>query len=72
MHFIVKKYNNLESHRLMVKPGLTGLWQLYGSKNEHIHKNLRYDFSYIKNRSIQLDINILFKTLAYMVNFKNI
>lgn len=72
MHFIVKKYNQLQARRLMVKPGLTGLWQLYGPRTHHIHKNLHYDLSYIENRSIKLDFIILLKTLAYMVNVKNI
>ncbi len=72
MPFIVKKYNELESLRLAVKPGLTGLWQLYGTRELPIHKNLKYDLDYIKNRSLKLDFKIMLKTVLFMLRFKNV
>jgi putative colanic acid biosynthesis UDP-glucose lipid carrier transferase len=59
----VNKYNN----RLLVKPGITGLSQITGHRGETADKQtmqnrIRVDLLYIKNWSIGLDINILFKT----------
>jgi len=71
MPFIVKNYGLLESMRLTIKPGLTGLWQIYGSRKEPIHKNLHYDLDYIKNRSIKLDLEIMFKTIGFMFRLQN-
>ncbi len=72
MPFIVKQYGILESLRLVVKPGITGLWQLYGSRKQHIHENLQYDLEYIKNRSLRLDIKIIFKTIVFALRSRNI
>lgn len=72
MPFIVKNYRQLESLRLAVKPGITGLWQLYGSRKQHIHENLQYDLEYIKNRSLKLDLKIMIKTIGFMLRSKNV
>jgi lipopolysaccharide/colanic/teichoic acid biosynthesis glycosyltransferase len=72
MPFIVKNYNQLESLRLAVKPGITGLWQLYGSREQQIHENLQYDLDYIKNRSLSFDLKIMLKTISFVFRSKNV
>jgi lipopolysaccharide/colanic/teichoic acid biosynthesis glycosyltransferase len=72
MPYIVQDYNYVESMRLLAKPGLTGLWQLYGSRSKHIHENLHFDLDYIRQRSLRLDLSIMLKTLGYMIRSKNI
>lgn len=72
MPFIVQNYGPLESLRLAVKPGVTGLWQLYGSRKRRIHENLQYDLEYIKNRSVKLDFIIILKTMAFVFRSKNV
>lgn len=72
MPFIVETYGPLESIRLIVKPGLTGLWQIYASRAQNIHENLQYDLDYLKHRSFMLDIKIMIKTVGYMFRSKNI
>ncbi len=64
MTFIVKEYNAWQRHRLDVKPGLTGLWQIMGRKELPLHDNLEYDYYYIRNQSLMLDFTILMKTLV--------
>ncbi len=53
--------------RLEIRPGLTGWAQVNysyaGEKIEDHIKKLEYDLYYIKNRSLPLDILILFKTI---------
>ncbi|MCD4848314.1 MAG: sugar transferase [Candidatus Aegiribacteria sp.] len=63
MTFIVKEYNAWQRHRLDVKPGLTGMWQIMGRKELPLHDNLEYDYYYIRNQSLMLDFTILMKTL---------
>jgi lipopolysaccharide/colanic/teichoic acid biosynthesis glycosyltransferase len=72
MPFIVKNYSHLEALRLKVKPGITGLWQLYAPRTQRIHENLQYDLHYLNKRSILFDIKIMFKTLGYMVRLQNV
>jgi len=61
--FFVKQHKVLQGIRLSVKPGLTGLAQVEGYYHTHPRNKLRYDYIYIKNQSILLDLKILLKTL---------
>jgi exopolysaccharide biosynthesis polyprenyl glycosylphosphotransferase len=63
MPFIVSKYEDWQRRRLSVKPGITGLWQIVGRKKLPLYQNLEYDFYYIKNQSLLLDLIILWKTI---------
>ena len=49
---------------LPVKPGLTGWWQIHGRKQNEI---FMYDKEYIKNKSIWLDLYIIFKTIPLVL-----
>ena len=53
--------------RLKVKPGLTGLAQIRGGYFLKPEKKILYDIEYIKNRSIWLDIKILFGTVRVVL-----
>jgi lipopolysaccharide/colanic/teichoic acid biosynthesis glycosyltransferase len=50
--------------RLAVKPGITGLAQIYGRYSTTPELKLRFDLMYIYNYSLVMDIEILFKTLS--------
>jgi exopolysaccharide biosynthesis polyprenyl glycosylphosphotransferase len=63
MPFIVEKYSKWQRKRLEVRPGLTGLWQILGRKDLPLHENIEYDFYYIQNQSLLLDLVILIKTV---------
>lgn len=63
MDFIVRDYNAWQRRRLDVKPGITGLWQVMGRKDLPLHDNLEFDFYYIRNQSLMLDIAILLRTV---------
>ncbi len=63
MPFIVQKYSALERERLVVKPGITGLWQISDDRKRLlIHENMDYDLYYVKNLSFNLDLAIMTKT----------
>lgn len=63
MLFIVDRYSELEKKRLLVKPGITGLWQIIGRKDKPIHEDLMLDLLYIKKQSFSWDMFILFETI---------
>jgi exopolysaccharide biosynthesis polyprenyl glycosylphosphotransferase len=65
MPFITDAYTALERRRLSVPQGLTGLWQLSGDRRFSIHEAIEYDFYYIENRGIFLDLAILLHTLFF-------
>lgn len=67
MPFIVKNYDGWERKRLIVKPGITGLWQISLDRSRPIHENLQYDFYYIQNMSVLLDSIIILKTIWFAI-----
>jgi exopolysaccharide biosynthesis polyprenyl glycosylphosphotransferase len=50
--------------RLVVKPGLTGLWQVSGRSDLSWEESVRLDLRYVENWSLALDLQILWKTVA--------
>jgi len=48
------------SRRFAVKPGITGLAQLYGKYETSAGKKLKYDLAYINNWSLGMDLKIFF------------
>jgi lipopolysaccharide/colanic/teichoic acid biosynthesis glycosyltransferase len=51
-----------EMRRLVVKPGLTGLWQVSGRSDLSREESIRLDLRYVDNRSPGLDVAILGRT----------
>ena len=62
MPFVVAQYNEIQRQRLSVRPGLSGLWQISEDRAYSIHDNIQYDLYYVDNRSLSLDLAILFMT----------
>jgi lipopolysaccharide/colanic/teichoic acid biosynthesis glycosyltransferase/NDP-sugar pyrophosphorylase family protein len=54
---------NWRDLRLLVRPGLTGLWQISGQYRISFEKWIEYDMEYIKNQTLWLDLKILLKTV---------
>ncbi|WP_253277150.1 sugar transferase [Rhodococcus sp. RD6.2] len=50
--------------RMLVKPGLTGLWQVSGRSDLSWEESVRMDLRYVENWSMTLDLMILWKTAA--------
>jgi lipopolysaccharide/colanic/teichoic acid biosynthesis glycosyltransferase len=59
----VQHYSPHHLLRLCVKPGLTGLWQLYGNAVNDFEDIVKLDCRYIEYWSIWLDLKILAKTI---------
>ncbi|SDR24220.1 Undecaprenyl-phosphate galactose phosphotransferase, WbaP [Paraburkholderia fungorum] len=56
------RYGPDASYYLMVKPGITGLWQVSGRNDVDYATRISLDVSYAKNCSLLLDISILLRT----------
>ena len=53
--------------RLLVKPGMTGLWQINGRSDLTWDESVRFDLYYVENWSVAQDILILWRTLAAVI-----
>ncbi len=58
----VAEYEDHVRRRLLVKPGLTGLWQVSGRSNLSWQDSVRLDLYYVENWSMAGDMVILFRT----------
>jgi exopolysaccharide biosynthesis polyprenyl glycosylphosphotransferase len=58
----VARYDSSVSRRLLVKPGLTGLWQVSGRSDLPWEEAVRLDLRYVENWSLATDLLIIGKT----------
>jgi lipopolysaccharide/colanic/teichoic acid biosynthesis glycosyltransferase len=63
----VEKYEGHAHRRLLVKPGITGLWQVSGRSNLSWEDTVRLDLQYVENWSLGLDVLVLAKTVITVV-----
>jgi len=62
------QYEGVHKRRLMLKPGLTGLWQVSGRSDiTDFEEVVRMDLEYIDNWSIKLDVKLIAKTVGIVV-----
>ena len=59
-----EKYAEHVRRRLVVKPGITGLWQVNGRSDLSWDESVRLDLRYVENWSFALDLQILWKTVS--------
>jgi exopolysaccharide biosynthesis polyprenyl glycosylphosphotransferase len=58
------QYADHVRRRLVVRPGLTGMWQVNGRSDLSWEESVRLDLRYVENWSFALDLQILWKTLS--------
>jgi lipopolysaccharide/colanic/teichoic acid biosynthesis glycosyltransferase len=56
-----------QRRRLAVKPGMTGMWQIFGSSRIPMEEMVKIDYLYGANWSIWLDLKILLRTIPYVL-----
>ena len=61
--FGMDTYERWHTERLEVRPGVTGLWQIYLRGDTNFSDRVRLDISYVRARSFSLDLWILLRTL---------
>lgn len=60
----VMAYDEIVTRRLLVKPGMTGLWQVSGRADLDWQESVRIDLHYVDHWSIGFDLTIIAKTIA--------
>ncbi|CAM3177770.1 sugar transferase [Williamsia muralis] len=63
----VEQYSGLVTRRMLVRPGITGLWQVSGRSDLSWEESVRLDLSYVENWSIMQDAMILWRTVRAVV-----
>jgi len=63
----LEKYGDDVEYFLMVRPGMTGLWQVSGRNDMSYDKRVYLDTWYVKNWSLWYDLVILFKTVNVVI-----
>ena len=64
----VAKYDSEADRRLLVKPGLTGLWQVSGRSDLSWESTVALDQHYVDNRGARLDSRIFVKTVEAVLS----
>ena len=65
----VDQYNDYQRLRLIVRPGLTCIWQVQPHRNDiSFEEWIQMDFHYIMKRNIILDLKIILKTFIVMLH----
>jgi exopolysaccharide biosynthesis polyprenyl glycosylphosphotransferase len=64
----VARYDTSVHRRLLVKPGLTGLWQVSGRSDLPWEEAVRLDLRYVENWSLAMDLLILAKTVRAVLS----
>ena len=59
-----------QKERFSVLPGMTGLWQVRGRNKVNIADQHVLDLYYVRNRSLSLDLVILFNTVSVVISGK--
>ena len=54
--------------RLLVRPGVTGLWQVNGRHELAFDDYVRYDLFYVANWSLRMDLSVLARTLPALLS----
>lgn len=63
----VVQYSDFHRRRLLVKQGMTGLWQVSGRSKLTFEKMVNLDVHYVENQSMRMDLKILLHTFPIIV-----
>lgn len=63
-----EKYLPWQRERFNAAPGLTGLWQVNGKNKTTFNEMIRLDINYVRNKTLWLDLKIIFKTIPAVIN----
>ncbi len=66
----LEKYGNRAEELLSVKPGLGGVWQVYGRSDTSYIERVKLDMVYVELRSMRLDIQLLVLTAIAVLRKK--
>ena len=67
----VAEYNDYQRQKLLVKPGLTCIWQVSGRNSIGFDEWVDMDLEYITTRNLWMDIKLIFKTVGVLFGDDN-
>lgn len=67
LSYEVEYYSLHDRLRLTGKPGLTGIWQVYGRSRVPFHEMVEMDLTYLREQSLWLDLKLIFLTIPVML-----
>ena len=67
----VAEYKDYQRQRLLVKPGLTCIWQVSGRNSIGFDEWVDMDLEYIEKRNLWMDIKLIFKTVGVLFGDEN-
>jgi exopolysaccharide biosynthesis polyprenyl glycosylphosphotransferase len=70
MPWLVEEYEDWQLKRFTVPQGITGWWQVNGRADKLMHEHTEDDLFYIKNYSLLLDLQILWRTVGAVLKRK--
>jgi lipopolysaccharide/colanic/teichoic acid biosynthesis glycosyltransferase len=56
---------------LMIRPGITGLWQVSGRNDIPYSRRVQIDVYYVNFRNLWLDLWLIVKTMGVIISPKN-
>ena len=62
-----RRVEGWQRRRLLLPPGMTGLWQVFGSARIPLHEMVKIDYLYGANWSLWLDVKILLRTVSHVL-----
>ena len=65
------QYTPYQMQRLLVKPGITCIWQVSGRNNIEFEEWVELDLEYIQKRSVLLDMKLILMTIPALLGDKN-
>lgn len=63
----VDQYAEWERQRLLIRPGITGIWQVSGRSEIPFDRWVEMDLTYIRDWSLWLDVKLLLKTIPAVI-----
>ncbi|MCP4549096.1 MAG: sugar transferase [bacterium] len=67
IEYEVEYYQEWHKQRLLIKPGITGLWQVSGRSSVPFDEMVMLDIHYLEHWSLLLDIKILLRTIPVVL-----
>ena len=64
------RYHEFVGDYLMVRPGITGLWQVSGRSDTTYDERVQMDSWYVRNWSVWLDVMLLWRTIKSVIKCK--
>jgi len=64
---IVERYSSWQHDRHILRPGLTGWWQVSGRSDRPMHEHTDLDIHYVENASFGMDVKIAFRTFKVVL-----